>query len=600
MALNNADNQAAIATAGGIAPLVVLVQSGTEQQKHDRIRAWLEDDATRRLGIDDTFAFYYLWADFTFRNDAADAPACVPPQKDLLQRSAPVPSRDIVTSCTFLDPMRSVDHCATAADDGRWSERGAPAQWEDLRKMDKASWNRLVRRCRPVHVESPDEQAKPNRAMVRLAAVENMLVESAEVLRHKYAESSSPSSCSWRSDWSAQKLLQLRCPEFAVKIAGVPSDDRRVVLVGDLHGGLFEFWEIVAALTDDSLELTRDIAHVVLLGDLLDRSHHSLELMCLVGALLSKNRERLQIVKRNHETFSQWSTQTGKEIAGHARAFEENGARTMGLLHAFTQCLPVAMFCRIGVRTVQFCHGGVPMRTTKGCAHFLRSRIQCFAALQALLVDGALRNKVCSSYNLSSDVRGLQKTASELLEEAQQYFSLRSTRETINKLRTVVEEKDLRTVGPAHKALARLQQHPAFGARAFANGTRPGVAYEDVVEYCQRLGIHAVYSGHQDFIDVAALADFPGCLSEATYGRAYRNLHSYRRGARRSGEYFVHYPTPKHRPEVLITSAAVAARDYDEDRMRLCYVTLRSAWRVARRRPRGLRSGTPARVTSPL
>ena len=237
------------------------------------------------------------------------------------------------------------------------------------------------------------EHSKAKYARVKPSVVSDMLIDTIALLKRKNNIEEIDSIT------DSLNLITPNClppntkeNSFAMKLTPVPRS-KKIVFVGDVHGGYYELWNVIRKITDDNLTLNDDIGYFVVLGDMVDRSFFSVETICLICSVLKKNSNRMHILKGNHETFSQWYRDTGVELIGHVMKWSsaDEVKKISQSLHCkffqFTLCLPVVIFTKINNKILQFCHGGIPVNIENNTAFFMSKDQLCFLALQIYLLQ---------------------------------------------------------------------------------------------------------------------------------------------------------------------------------------------------------------------
>ena len=137
------------------------------------------------------------------------------------------------------------------------------------------------------------------------------------------------------------------------------SDENRIIVIGDVHGGLHTFVEIMNSLYERGI-LKEDFGllkgyHVIFLGDLVDRGVHSLDVLHLVFRLKTRNIQSVHIINGNHEDLGTYSNYGFKQEL--ESQIEDEGDRD--IVHNLLTYLPTVIFVRISNKWIQFNHGGI-------------------------------------------------------------------------------------------------------------------------------------------------------------------------------------------------------------------------------------------------
>jgi len=140
----------------------------------------------------------------------------------------------------------------------------------------------------------------------------------------------------------------------------------RVYVVGDLHGSLHSFCEIVQSMLDANHMLPSGVLApgiaFVCTGDFLDRSPYTLECFYIICMLRALNPTNVFLTLGNHEhDKNQWNERSG--TMHELRALSRPG-RPLGnfpevhkAMLEFLQYVPVSVIAATAVGTVQFNHG---------------------------------------------------------------------------------------------------------------------------------------------------------------------------------------------------------------------------------------------------
>lgn len=130
------------------------------------------------------------------------------------------------------------------------------------------------------------------------------------------------------------------------KEPNIPSVKAPVTVVGDIHGQLYDLLELFRVCGEPPY------TNLLFLGDYVDRGNNSLECFCLVLALKVRFRDRITILRGNHE-----SCEINKVYGFYDECFKKYGNERIWIL--FTEvfaCLPLAAV----VEGKIFClHGGL-------------------------------------------------------------------------------------------------------------------------------------------------------------------------------------------------------------------------------------------------
>jgi serine/threonine-protein phosphatase 2A catalytic subunit len=151
-----------------------------------------------------------------------------------------------------------------------------------------------------------------------------------------------------------KKLLSLAQLEHLIKIVkeilaretNMPTVRAPVTVVGDIHGQFYDMMEL--------FKICGEPPHTSLLflGDYVDRGNNSLECFCYVLALKVKFRERVTLLRGNHE-----SCEINKIYGFYDECFKKYGdERIWKLFTDVFMCLPLTALVESSI----FClHGGL-------------------------------------------------------------------------------------------------------------------------------------------------------------------------------------------------------------------------------------------------
>ena len=152
----------------------------------------------------------------------------------------------------------------------------------------------------------------------------------------------------------AKKVLSLAQLEDLVKLAkeilsreaNVPDVSAPVTIVGDIHGQFYDMMELFRVCGEPPC------TNFVFMGDYVDRGNNSVECFCLVLALKVRFRDRVTMLRGNHE-----SCEINKVYGFYDECFRKYGnERVWRLLTEVFMCLPLAAL----VAGKIFClHGGL-------------------------------------------------------------------------------------------------------------------------------------------------------------------------------------------------------------------------------------------------
>lgn len=140
--------------------------------------------------------------------------------------------------------------------------------------------------------------------------------------------------------------------------------DKKVFVLGDSHGSLHSIIDIFldiannGGITCDG-KLADDVA-VVCLGDLLDRSPYTLDVLYIVLRLCRENPQNCVLTAGNHETdTTQWDKEAGTmlEIRGEYENRCQDGAQMRSRMILAVEKLPASLIARTPLGTMQFNHG---------------------------------------------------------------------------------------------------------------------------------------------------------------------------------------------------------------------------------------------------
>lgn len=147
--------------------------------------------------------------------------------------------------------------------------------------------------------------------------------------------------------------------------------DKRVVVIGDTHGSLHSLVEILEDLDKkkkifqpQDKNLIADDVHVVVLGDIMDRSPYALECMWLFLRLYTLNPQKVTLLGGNHEMDAeyQWRRSNGSmnEIEGEYAPRNQSEQLHRQIASMFTH-FPHSLIADTDIGLVQFNHGGVEL-----------------------------------------------------------------------------------------------------------------------------------------------------------------------------------------------------------------------------------------------
>lgn len=151
-----------------------------------------------------------------------------------------------------------------------------------------------------------------------------------------------------------KKILSLAQLEHLIKIVkeilareiNMPSVRAPVTVVGDIHGQFYDLMEL--------FKITGEPPHTnfLFLGDYVDRGNNSLECFCYVLALKVKYRERVTLLRGNHE-----SCEINKIYGFYDECFKKYGdERVWKMFTDVFMCLPLTAIVENSI----FClHGGL-------------------------------------------------------------------------------------------------------------------------------------------------------------------------------------------------------------------------------------------------
>ena len=144
---------------------------------------------------------------------------------------------------------------------------------------------------------------------------------------------------------------------------------KRVVVIGDTHGSLHSLvksWKISTRrrnLSTQDKNLIADDVHVVVLGDIMDRSPYALECMWLFLRLYTLN-PKVTLLGGNHEMDAeyQWRRANGSmnEIEGEYAPKNQSEQLHKQIASMFTH-FPHSLIADTDIGLVQFNHGGVEL-----------------------------------------------------------------------------------------------------------------------------------------------------------------------------------------------------------------------------------------------
>ena len=145
---------------------------------------------------------------------------------------------------------------------------------------------------------------------------------------------------------------------------------KRVVVIGDTHGSLHSLVEILEDLDKKEIfqpqnkNLIADDVHVVVLGDIMDRSPYALECMWLFLRLYTLNPQKVTLLGGNHEMDAeyQWRRANGSmnEIEGEYAPNNQSEQLHRQIASMFTH-FPHSLIADTDIGLVQFNHGGVEL-----------------------------------------------------------------------------------------------------------------------------------------------------------------------------------------------------------------------------------------------
>lgn len=150
---------------------------------------------------------------------------------------------------------------------------------------------------------------------------------------------------------------QIRDPSFAQKVVIPPGG--KVVIIGDIHSGLYSFVEIIDDLVkrgilDQRLYIKWEY-HIVFLGDILDRGPFGLDILNLVFKLKTRNFNNVHIVNGNHEDEKMYRNHGfGVELDAQIANEEEKN-----MIRDLLTYLPSVIFMRFEEEWYQLNHGGI-------------------------------------------------------------------------------------------------------------------------------------------------------------------------------------------------------------------------------------------------
>ena len=546
----------------------------TEQQKwFSELSNYINnDDFSSNFPMSQTISYHFQWCDFTY-----NISECTTTDKkdrlDLMnehQYTLVKKKRKIQTTCTF------VRNHLTKKKNVQW-----PTTWELMKLATKSKWKTMIDMTRADEFDHTSKRLASlkqhaARALVNIVTLNEMLMEAKTIINNAY-NFKTAEDCHWRSQWKSYKLNNMNC-DFACKLQSPL--DKKIVLIGDLHGGLYDLWDVIQKLLKDDenlLKIKNEIQFVVFLGDIFDRSYYSLETLTLVCTLLYHNQDKVRIVKGNHENLNIWLGiketgfvgQTGHEIMGHCIHEHESLSGETGdiystnfdkvvsisifrdtvkAIHEFLTELPVVIFVRFGTNNIQLCHGAFPYHSTGSWAFESKTYIE----LSKMVFNDAIE--------MSDNVKALLDTIYANINHEALKGGENIYKSLINYIKIyILDPNDISAIqSKGYSILPSLQHTTLMGSPAATNLSRPGVSFDDAMEWCRRMNLVGIYSGHQDQIDVAMHLRHPGVMEPGPY----RNLHiGQLSDIHRNGEFILHSnDLSVDEPEIVITSNAIAAR----------------------------------------
>ncbi len=137
-------------------------------------------------------------------------------------------------------------------------------------------------------------------------------------------------------------------PNTIVKIA--TDREMRFVVWGDIQGALHSLVRTLAQLKeenfiDDSLKIMNEKYYFVFLGDIIDRSPYSMEIITILLQLMAINGEQVIYLRGNHEDKYSWEElDLGKELRTRARYLSSESTPFFELINRFFDTLPRALY----------------------------------------------------------------------------------------------------------------------------------------------------------------------------------------------------------------------------------------------------------------
>ncbi len=140
------------------------------------------------------------------------------------------------------------------------------------------------------------------------------------------------------------------------------AENAECIIWGDLHGALHSFYRGLYELhqqgkIDDSLTLQDENLYVCVIGDAIDRSPYSLEVLTIILHMMQQNPNRVIYIRGNHETNSYWTNfATRESLKQKARHLSDEDIPLQTEVDSFFNTLPRAVYMHIEGASGSFVH----------------------------------------------------------------------------------------------------------------------------------------------------------------------------------------------------------------------------------------------------
>lgn len=204
--------------------------------------------------------------------------------------------------------------------------------------------------------------------------------------------------------------IQFRHP-YAQKVECVP--ESHLVVFGDIHGSLHLFlraiWrEVVKGFLNEQLIITDPNGYIILLGDLIDRGHYSIEVLYLAMLLKIHNPDRVFILRGNHEDahmdVGKVMYTLGRELVDKFGCRGEN-QELLCELACLYDVLPHVLYVECNKHCMIFSHAGFDV--SYNCKHLLIDPVNHYECLNdkkenCPYLSDSTRNRAVHSFNLGA------------------------------------------------------------------------------------------------------------------------------------------------------------------------------------------------------